>query len=82
LQETTSNLITVAPIVSNLNAYYGGSAVYAQSTVQGGQSGSNASGNGPNAIVYNTKTLQLLAAVGVGNPLGSTNGEYRQVMRY
>jgi predicted NAD-dependent protein-ADP-ribosyltransferase YbiA (DUF1768 family)/endonuclease/exonuclease/phosphatase family metal-dependent hydrolase len=82
LQETTSNLITVAPIVSNLNAFYSGSAVYAQSTVQGGQSGSNASGNGPNAIVYNTKTLQLLASVGVGNPLGSTNGEYRQVMRY
>ncbi len=82
LEETTSNSITVAPIVSNLNTFYSGSAVYAQSTVQGGQSGTNASGNGPNAIVYNTKTLQLLATVGVGNPLGSTNGEYRQVMRY
>ena len=82
LEETTSNSITVAPIVSNLNTFYNGTAVYAQSTVQGGQAGSNASGNGPNAIVYNTKTLQLLASVGVGTPLGSTNGEYRQVMRY
>ena len=82
LQETTSNSITVAPIVANLNSYYNGAAVYAQSTVQGGQSGTNGSGNGPNAIVYNTKSLQLLAAVGVGTPLGSINGEYRQVMRY
>jgi predicted NAD-dependent protein-ADP-ribosyltransferase YbiA (DUF1768 family)/endonuclease/exonuclease/phosphatase family metal-dependent hydrolase len=82
LEETTSNSITVAPIVSNLNTFYSGSAVYAQSTVQGGQSGTNASGNGPNAIIYNTKTLQLLASVGVGTPKGSTNGEYRQVMRY
>ncbi len=82
LQETTSNAITVAPIVTNLNSYYNGSAVFAQSPVQGGQSGTNGSGNGPNAIVYNTKTLQLLNSVGVGTPLGSINGEYRQVMRY
>ena len=82
LEETTSNSVTVAPIVSNLNAFYNGSAIYAQSPVQGGQAGGNTSGNGPNAIVYNTKTVQLLATVGVGNPLGSTNGEYRQVMRY
>ena len=82
LQETTSNAITVAPIVTSLNSYYNGSAVFAQSPVQGGQSGTNGSGNGPNAIVYNTKTLQLLNSVGVGTPLGSINGEYRQVMRY
>ena len=82
LEETTSNSVTVAPIVSALNTYYNGAAVYAQSTVQGGQDGSNADGNGPNAVVYNTLTLNLLASVGVGTPEGSGNGEYRQVMRY
>lgn len=82
LQETTSNDITVAPIVTDLNTFYNGTAIYAQSAVQGGQSGSNAFGNGPNAVVYNTKTLQLVNSVGVGTPRGSFNGEYRQVMRY
>ncbi len=90
LQETASNTTTVDPIVTNLNSYYTSSytgpaiykPVYARSTVQGGQSGSNLSGNGPNALVYNTTTLQLVASVGVGTPQGSGNGEYRQVMRY
>jgi hypothetical protein len=41
-----------------------------------------AEGNGPNAIVYNANTVSLLASVGVGSPEGSTNGEYRQVVRY
>jgi endonuclease/exonuclease/phosphatase family metal-dependent hydrolase len=83
LEETTSNSTTVAPIVSNLNSYYGGTAVYAQSPVQGTSSGGVVDdGNGPNAIVYNTKTLTLVNSVGVGTPLGSGNGEYRQVMRY
>jgi endonuclease/exonuclease/phosphatase family metal-dependent hydrolase len=82
LQETTSNATTVAPIVSALNTFYSGAAVYAQSTYQGTQSGSNADGNGPNAVVYNTTTLNLLASVGVGTPGGSSNGEYRQVVRY
>ena len=52
------------------------------SPYQGTQNGSNGSGNGPNAMVYNTNTLQLVASVGVGTPGGSGNGEYRQVMRY
>jgi endonuclease/exonuclease/phosphatase family metal-dependent hydrolase len=83
LEETTSNAATIAPIVSNLNSYYGGTAVYAQSPVQGTESGGDPSdGNGPNALIYNTSTLTLLASVGVGTPEGSTNGEYRQVMRY
>src|SRR5262249_44148996 len=34
LQETTSNGTTVAPIRANLNSYYGGAAVYAQSPYQ------------------------------------------------
>ncbi|HEY2760069.1 MAG TPA: endonuclease/exonuclease/phosphatase family protein, partial [Pirellulales bacterium] len=93
LQETTSNSTTVAPIVNALNSYYdgyfgvasGAPAVqqpYAQSPVQGGQNGVKDSGNGPNAVVYNQKTLTLIASVGVGTPHGSSNGEYRQVMRY
>ncbi len=91
LEETTSNPITVAPIVNGLNAFYsvhGPAASYAQSSYQGTQEGganNNANGNGPNAIVYNTNTVQLIASVGVGTPTGgvpSGNGEYRQVIRY
>jgi hypothetical protein len=82
LEETTSNSVTVAPIVSNLNTYYSGLAVYAQSPYQATQNGSNSSGNGPNAIVYNSSTLNLLGSVGVGTPQGASNGEYRQVVRY
>jgi hypothetical protein len=82
LQETTSNATTVAPIVANLNSYYNGLASYAQSPYQATQSGGNSSGNGPNALVYNTGKLTLLASVGVGTPQGSANGEYRQVVRY
>jgi endonuclease/exonuclease/phosphatase family metal-dependent hydrolase len=82
LQETTSNTTTVDPIVSALNSHYAGIATYARSPYQATQSGSNSSGNGPNAIVYSGTTLTLLESVGVGTPQGSTNGEYRQVARY
>ena len=82
LEETTSNSTTVTPIVTNLNSYYNGAAVYAQSSYQATQDGSNTDGNGPNALVYNSSTLNLLASVGVGTPGGSSNGEYRQVVRY
>ncbi len=90
LQETTSNPITVAPIVTGLNSFYGVSGMYASSSYQAtqfGGSGNNGSGNGPNALVYNTKTVQLLASVPVDPPggigyLGSASGEYREVMRY
>ena len=82
LEETTSNTATVAPMVTALNSYYG-SGVYAMSSLQGTESGGDPStGNGPNALVYNTKTVTLLASAGIGTPTGSTNGEYRQVMRY
>jgi endonuclease/exonuclease/phosphatase family metal-dependent hydrolase len=82
LEETTSNSLSVAPIVADLNGDYPGAA-YAMSTYQATEEGGdNADGNGPNAVVYNTKTLQLLASVGVGTPEGSGNGEYRQVVRY
>jgi hypothetical protein len=82
LTETTSNSGSVAPIVTALNSYYSasGAASYAQSPYQGTDSGG--SHNGPSALVYNTKTVQLLDSVGVGTPQGSANGEYRQVIRY
>ena len=90
LEETTTNPITVAPIVSGLNAFYGVAEMYSNSAYQAtqfGGSANNGGGNGPNALVYNTRTIQLLASVpvdppgGIGN-LGSANGEYREVMRY
>jgi endonuclease/exonuclease/phosphatase family metal-dependent hydrolase len=82
LEETTSNIITVQPILNMLNSDYPG-ANYQQSSYQGTEEGGDmADGNGPNAIVFNANTVQLLASVGIGTPLGSTNGEYRQVVRY
>ena len=90
LEETTTNPITVVPIVSGLNSFYGVAGMYSNSTYQAtqfGGSANNGNGNGPNAMVYNAKTLQLLASVpvdppgGIGN-LGSASGEYREVMRY
>ncbi len=83
LQETTSNSVTIAPIVAGLNAYYGISGMYAQSTVQATQNGGNTGGNGPNGIVYNTLTLQLVESHGGPTPTGSGgNGMPRQFMRY
>ncbi len=85
LQETTSNSTTVAPIVAALNDYYGTDA-YALVAYQGTQHGNAAVGNGPNALLYNTTTVQLVlqngaAAVGVpGTP--NKNGVNRQVVRY
>jgi len=81
LEETTSNSTTVAPLAADLNSYYG-SSIYSYSSVQGTQSGGNTDGNGPNGLIYNQQTMNLIASVGVGTPGGSTNGEYRQVMRY
>jgi PKD repeat protein len=91
LEETTSNTASVLPIVNGLNAfysYYGNPAGYAMSPTQAAWCcGTPTSGGGPNAMVYNTNTLQLLASVPVNPPggvsnLGSVSGEYRQVMRY
>jgi hypothetical protein len=86
LQETTSNNTTVAPIVSGLNSYYNSPGMYAMSTYQATSSGGVSSGGGPNALIYNTRTVQLLASVPVdppgGTSLGSSSGEYREVMRY
>ena len=80
LEETTSNSTTVAPIVTALNGDYG-AGTYAMSPYQATDSGGTNAGNGPNALVYNTKTVTLLQSLGIGTPTGS-NGEYRQVVRY
>lgn len=88
LQETTSNPVTVAPIVSGLNTFYNSPGMYTNSTYQATEAGGDvADGNGPNALVYNTQTVQLLASVPVDPPggtgyLGASSGEYREVMRY
>ena len=81
LQETTSNAVSVVPLVNTLNTYYGAS-IYNSSPYQATQSGGNTSGNGPNALIYNQQTMNLIASVGVGTPTGSGNGEFRQVVRY
>jgi PKD repeat protein len=88
LEETTSNSGTIAPIVTGLNTFYNAPGMYAMSTYQATESGGDPTdGNGPNALVYNTTTVQLLASVPVDPPggtsqLGSSSGEYREVMRY
>jgi hypothetical protein len=91
LEETTSNPQTIAPIVNGLNAFYSSHnipVIYTNSTYQAAESdGDVADGNGPNALVYNATTLQLLASVPVDPPggtsaLGSGSGELREVMRY
>jgi PKD repeat protein len=95
LNETTSNTTTVQPIVNALNAFYlyynpicytNQPAGYAMSPYQATESGNDPTGgNGPNALVYNTNTLQLIASVGIATPTGgvpSGNGMYRQCVRY
>ena len=82
LEETTSNATTVAPIVAYLNNDYG-AGTYAITPYQATESGNSPSdGNGPNSLVYDTKTVTLNGVLGVGTPTGATNGEYRQVVRY
>lgn len=88
LQETTSNPLTVTPVVNGLNIFYGVAGMYSNSSYQATESGNFAgSGNGPNALVYNTRTVRLLASVPIDPPggtsaLGSSSGMYREVMRY
>ena len=92
LEETTSNPTTISPIVNALNTFYGIPGMYSNSAYQATESGGDAGdGNGPNALVYNARTLQLLASAPI-DPPGGTNklggvssgdsGEYREVMRY
>jgi endonuclease/exonuclease/phosphatase family metal-dependent hydrolase len=82
LQETTSNSTTVAPIVSALNSYYSHPGLYNYSSYQATTSDGTTGGGGPNALIYNQTTLNLLASVGVGTPESATNGMFRQEVRY
>ena len=85
LQETTSNTSTLVPIVSGLNAFYNAPGRYAMSSYQARSSGGVSSGGGPSGLIYNTNTVRLLASVPVDPPsgsLGSSSGEYREVVRY
>ena len=82
LQETTSNAVTVKPIVDALNGIYG-AGTYAMSALQLGESNNSpGTGNGPSALIYNVKTVSLLESYGVPGALGATTGVYRQVGRY
>ena len=88
LEETTSNPATVAPIDNALNTFYNSPGMYTNSSYQATESdGDPGDGNGPNALIYNTKTVQLLASTPVDPPggtanLGATSGEYREVVCY
>lgn len=92
LEETTSNPTTVTPIVNGLNTFYGVAGMYSNSTYQATESDGNpAVGNGPNAIVFNTRRVQLVASTPIDPPGGTSqlggvsssySGEYREVMRY
>ena len=81
LQETTSNTVTVSPLATDLNNYYG-SSIFNYSSYQATTSDGITEGGGPNALIYNQKTLNLMASVGVGTPDSGGNGEFRQVVRY
>jgi endonuclease/exonuclease/phosphatase family metal-dependent hydrolase len=78
LEETESNLQTVVPIVNALNAYYG-AGTYAYDTNQALSTGAT-DGNGPNALIYNTKTVTLLSTEDIGFP--DPAGAPRQPVRY
>lgn len=92
LQETTysSSLKTTPTLVSTLNNFYAGtpsaSAVnYTyDAAVRGTTTGGT--GGGPSDFIYNSKTVTLVGAVGVGVATGSGSGayqgEFRQVLRY
>jgi hypothetical protein len=66
--------------------------MYSNSTYQATESDGNpAVGNGPNAIVFNTRRVQLVASTPIDPPGGTSqlggvsssySGEYREVMRY
>ena len=80
LQEVYTNA-TVQSVVDGLNTFYAARtnpARYAMSPLQLTTTGGT--GGGPNAMVYNTNTLQLIASVAVGTTSGS--GIARQVGRY
>jgi endonuclease/exonuclease/phosphatase family protein len=81
LQETTSNSVTVSPLVNDLNSYYG-TTVFNYSTVQASTSDGTTDGGGPNALIYNQNTVNLISSNVAVTAAGSTNGVFRSVMVY
>ena len=82
LRDTTTNAATVQPIVNALNGVYD-AGTYATSPLQLGEAFDDPStGNGPSALVYNTKTMTLVDGYAVPGTLGSGSGVYRQVGRF
>src|SRR5580700_8984050 len=59
LQETTNNSTTVVPLASDLNTYYG-SNIFATSTYQATTSDGDTDGGGPNGLIYNQNTMNLI----------------------
>ena len=77
----TTDPNTSGSLVQKLNQFYG-AGTYAPSPLQGQINGGTITGNGANAILYNTKTVQLISSVGFGT-LGSGSTEIpRQEVRY
>ncbi|MBL8875759.1 MAG: endonuclease/exonuclease/phosphatase family protein [Phycisphaerae bacterium] len=76
-QFTPGNSATLPYIVSQLNAIYGPN-VYAADTLKNPTTGGT--GGGPNGLVYNTTTIQMVQAKVVGTASGS--GAPRAPMRY
>lgn len=74
LQEQQSSATTTAAFVTILNNLYG-PGTYARATLDG-----NTLGAGRPGLIYNTNTVQLVGAVGVGTVSGS--GASRQPIRY
>jgi autotransporter-associated beta strand protein len=83
LQETTNNSSTTSPLVNSLNTFYGVN-IFNYSALQGTSTGGT--GGGPNALIYNQTTMNLMASVAVGTATGKNSGtyqgEFRQVLRY
>ncbi len=88
LQETTSNPITVTPIVNALNTFYAVPGMYSNSTYQATQFGgktNNGFGNGPNAIVYqhqDSATARVRAGGSAGRDKQSGRHQFRQIRKY
>mgnify|MGYP001161991400 CR=1 FL=1 len=76
-QFTLGNSATLPHIVNQLNAIYG-PGTYAADTLKNPTTGGT--GGGPNGLVYNTTTIQLIQAKVVGTASGS--GAPRAPMRY
>jgi exonuclease III len=86
LQETTSNSVTTVPLTNDINSYEQGlglgANIYASSTYQATTSDGNTDGGGPNALIYNQTTLNLISSTGIDSPASGSNGVFRQDVMY